>query len=349
MADRLSALDASLLYLEDPSTPLHVGGVSIFAPPEGGFEYADLVDLILERLVYAPRYRQRLRVLPVHLANPVWVDDERFDLSYHVRRSALPRPGSDEQLAELVGRLMSRPLDRSRPLWEIYLVEGLSGGRFALISKSHHAVIDDRYGVDLGQLLLDEGPHRPRPAPRWPPVREPSTVELVTSALVDVVRSPAELLQTVRAGLAETQVVGMRLASAGAGMLRLLGGAARLAPASPLNSPTGSARRFVAVDTDLEAYRRIRTATGARVNDVVLAVVTGALRDWMLGRGEPMASTQEVRAMVPVAVRTAQESEPVGGRVSGLLVDLPVGEPSPLVRLARIGYAMASHEESGAA
>src|SRR3954452_904845 len=151
VADRLSPLDASFLYMEDRTTPMHVGGVAIFDLPEGGFDYDRLVRLISERLVLVPRYRQKVRWVPGHLANPVWVDDPDFDITYHVRRSALPRPGSLDQLRELVGRVQSRQLDRSRPLWEIYLVEGLEDGRFAIITKTHHAVVDGISAIDIGQ------------------------------------------------------------------------------------------------------------------------------------------------------------------------------------------------------
>jgi len=156
--DRLSPLDVSFLYLEESTTPMHVGTVAIFRSPKTGFDHDRLVDLIGTRIAFVPRYRQRVRWVPGRLANPVWVDDERFDLSYHVRRSALPRPGSVEQLAELVARVQSRPLDRHRPLWEMYLVEGLSGGRFALITKTHHAMVDGIAAVDIGQVILDTRP-----------------------------------------------------------------------------------------------------------------------------------------------------------------------------------------------
>ncbi|HEX2551691.1 MAG TPA: wax ester/triacylglycerol synthase domain-containing protein, partial [Nocardioidaceae bacterium] len=142
MADRLSALDVSFLYMEEPTTPMHVGGLLVFEPPPDGFDYDRLVKLIEDRIGLVPRYRQKIRWVPGHLANPIWVDDADFDITFHVRRSALPRPGSDEQLHELVSRLMSRRLDRNRPLWEMYLVEGLEGGRIAIISKTHHALVD---------------------------------------------------------------------------------------------------------------------------------------------------------------------------------------------------------------
>ena len=155
MADRLQPLDVSFLYLEGPTTPMHVGGLAVFEPPAEGFDYERFVELIEQRIALVPRYRQKIKWVPGHLANPVWVDDTEFDLSYHVRRSALPRPGSDEQLRELVARVQSRSLDRNRPLWEMYLVEGLSDGRFAVVTKTHHAMVDGLASMDIGAVLLD--------------------------------------------------------------------------------------------------------------------------------------------------------------------------------------------------
>ena len=170
MTDRLSALDVSFLYMEEPTTPMHVGGLLVFQPPAEGFDYDRLVELIEDRIGLVPRYRQKIRWVPGHLANPVWVDDERLRRHLPRRRSALPRPGSDAQLRELVGRLMSRRLDRNRPLWEMYLVEGLEGGRIAVISKTHHAMVDGVSAVDIGQVILDVTP-TPREVPEdlWMP------------------------------------------------------------------------------------------------------------------------------------------------------------------------------------
>ncbi|MBA3410028.1 MAG: wax ester/triacylglycerol synthase family O-acyltransferase, partial [Geodermatophilaceae bacterium] len=158
MADRLSALDTSFLYLEEPTTPMHVGGLAIFQSPEHGFDSGRIAELVEKRLGLVPRYRQKVCSVPGHLANPVWVDDSDFDIDFHVRRSGLPKPGSDAALLELVGRLMSRPLDRHRPLWELYVVDGLSDGRFAVISKTHHAMVDGIGALDIGQVILDVTP-----------------------------------------------------------------------------------------------------------------------------------------------------------------------------------------------
>ncbi|MSX39121.1 MAG: wax ester/triacylglycerol synthase family O-acyltransferase, partial [Actinobacteria bacterium] len=162
MVDRLSPLDVSFLYLEEPTTPMHVGGVVLFQGTSETFDLDRLVHLIEERIALVPRYRQKIKWIPGRLANPVWIDDEDFDVTYHVRRSALPRPGTDAQLRELVGRIMARPLDRARPLWEMYLVEGLTGGRFAILTKTHHAMVDGAGAIDIGQVILDVTPEPQR-------------------------------------------------------------------------------------------------------------------------------------------------------------------------------------------
>ncbi|MGI8666999.1 MAG: WS/DGAT/MGAT family O-acyltransferase [Jatrophihabitans sp.] len=348
MADRLQPLDVSFLYLEGRTTPMHVGGLAVFEPPADGFDYDRFVDLIEHRISLVPRYRQRIKSVPGHLANPVWVDDNEFDLGYHVRRSALPRPGSDEQLRELVARVQSRPLDRHRPLWEMYLVEGLAKGRFAVIQKTHHAMVDGISAVDIGQVILDTSPV-PREVPEdlWMPRPEPAAVALVVDAIADIIRRPTAVADTVRIGLADARNAVGRVSTAVGGLLSAARVAARPAPASPLNAAIGSQRRFAVARTDLEDYRAIRKQTGGTVNDVVLATVAGAIRGWMLSRGESVTPASTVRAMVPVSVRGDSEAGQLGNRVSSYLVDLPVGEPNPVVRLSQVGYAMKAHKESG--
>jgi len=202
MTDRLSALDVSFLYLETPTTPMHVGGVAIFDPPgtaaDGSgepFDYDALCELVARRIAAVPRYRQKIRWVPGHLANPVWIDDEDFDISYHVRRSALPRPGSPDQLRELVGRVQSRQLDRNRPLWEIYLVEGLADGHFAIITKTHQAMVDGVTTIDIGQVLLDPSPE-PREVPDelWMPRPEPTDARLVVDAVAEAIARPGQVV-----------------------------------------------------------------------------------------------------------------------------------------------------------
>jgi diacylglycerol O-acyltransferase len=348
VADRLQPLDVSFLYLEGATTPMHVGGVAIFEPPSDGFDYDKFVDLIEHRISLVPRYRQKIKSVPGHLANPVWVDDSDFDLGYHVRRSALPRPGSDEQLRELVARVQSRPLDRQRPLWEMYLVEGLADGRFAVIHKTHHAMVDGISAIDIGQVILDSTPvPRGVPDDLWMPRPEPASAALLVEAIGEIIRRPTAVADTIRIGLADARTVASRVSSTVGGVLSAARVAARAAPDSPLNAPIGSQRRFAVARTDLADYRRVRQQAGGTVNDVVLATVAAALRGWLLSRGEPVTPTSTVRAMVPVSVRGDSEAGQLGNRVSSYLVDLPVGEPNPVIRLSQVSYAMKAHKESG--
>lgn len=350
MTDRLSALDVSFLYMETPTTAMHVGGVAIFEPPADGFDYERLVQLISQRIGLVPRYRQKVRWVPGHLANPVWVDDPEFDVTYHVRRSALPKPGTDAQLRELVGRLQSRQLDRNRPLWEIYLVEGLENGRVAIVTKTHHAMVDGVSAVDIGTVILDLEP-TPRDVPDddWSPSREPSSIGLVTGAVTDFLAKPSGALDTARAAVVDLRETAGKVASVAGGMLASARTIAKQAPSSPLNVPISEQRRFGMAATSLDDYKRVRKAHGGTVNDVVLATVAGALRTWLLTRGESVTPTTTVRAMVPVSVRSENQKGDLGNRVSSYFVDLPVGEQSPVVRLHQVSYAMKGHKESGAA
>jgi WS/DGAT/MGAT family acyltransferase len=327
---------------------MHVGGLAVFEPPADGFDYERFAELVEQRLSLVPRYRQKIRSVPGHLASPVWVDDNDFDLGYHVRRSALPRPGSTEQLRELVARVQSRPLDRNRPLWEMYLVEGLADGRFAVIQKTHYALVDGVTAVDIGQVILDSTPvPRELPEDLWMPRREPAAVELLADAVGELVRRPTAVVDTMRLGLADARSVVTKLTSAVGGALSAARIAARPAPSSPLNAEIGSQRRFAVARTELADYRKVRRQVGGTVNDVVLATVAGAVRGWLLSRGEAVTPGTVVRAMVPVSVRGGSESGQLGTRVSSYLVDLPVGEPNPVVRLSQVSYAMRAHKESG--
>jgi diacylglycerol O-acyltransferase len=348
VADRLSPLDVSFLYLETPTTAMHVGGVAVFQRPSDGFDYQRLVELIGRRIALVPRYRQKVRSVPGHLANPVWVDDEDFDLTFHVRRSALPRPGGDTELRELVGRLQSRRLDRSRPLWEVYLVEGLSDDRFAVVTKTHHAMVDGVAAVDLATVLLDLTPTPGElPADEWRPLREPRRLALVAGALSDLVQRPTQVLDAARGAAVDVRATAERVAGLAGGVLSSVRTVVRPAPSSPLNVPIREQRRFGSARTDLEDYKRVRTAHGGTVNDVVLATVAGGLRAWLLTRGEPVGPATTIRAMVPVSVRQEGPSGQLGNRVSSYFVDLPVGEASPVMRLHQVSFAMRGHKESG--
>jgi diacylglycerol O-acyltransferase / wax synthase len=378
MPPRLSALDASFLYLEQPTTPMHVGGVSIFRRPRppgpsGGFDYERLVELIEQRIALVPRYRQKVRYVPGNLARPVWVDDPDFDIAYHVRRSALPKPGSDEQLTELVARLMSRPLDHTRPLWEMYLVEGLARGRTAVLTKTHQAMVDGVSAFDIGQVILDvsatpgtaplDGEAGDAPLPGrgrrsmveefWMPRPEPSDTQLILGAVAEAVARPAEIVDNVRVAAGDALATVGKIAGTAGSLFSMARAASRRAPGTPLNVPISTQRRFAVARTRLESYRNVRAAHGCTVNDVVLSVVSGALRNWLLSRGEPVSPSSTLRAMVPLSVRgeadvpSSATAGSLGNRVSSFIVDLPVGEPSPVVRLHHVTHAMREHTSTG--
>ncbi len=348
MTDRLSPMDVSFLYMETPTTAMHVGGVAIFQPPSTGFDYDRLVELISERITLVPRYRQKVKLIPGRIANPVWVDDESFDVTYHVRRSALPKPGTDAQLRDLVGRLQGRPLDRNRPLWEIYLVEGLERGRVGIITKTHHAMVDGIAAVDIGTVMLDLTPEpREVPADDWRPSREPGRGALVVGAVTDLVKRPTQAIDTTRSAIVDVRATAGKVAGVASGVLQSVASMAKPAPSSPLNVRIGEQRRFAMADTDLDDYKRIRKTHGGTINDVVLATVSGALRSWLLTRGESVNAATTIRAMIPVSVRSEGQSSQPGNRVSSYFVDLPVGEGNPVMRLHQVSFAMRGHKESG--
>ncbi|HVE64752.1 MAG TPA: wax ester/triacylglycerol synthase family O-acyltransferase [Mycobacteriales bacterium] len=349
MTDRLSPLDVSFLYLETPTTHMHIGGVAIFAPPVGGFDFEAFAGLVEARLGLLPRYRQKVRWVPGHVSNPIWVDDPDFDLSYHVRLSALPKPGTIEQLKEFVARIQSRPLDRGRPLWELYVLEGLADDRVAIVSKTHHAMVDGVSAMDISTLILDVGPTpRETPADYWVPSREPSDAEILAEAVVDWLRKPSQVLDTVRTNALDVRRTVTRAVDMLGGIAATVRTTARSAPATPLNVEIGAARRFGMVATDLDDYKRVRKSHGGTINDVVLATVAGALRTWLQTRGESVNGLT-VRAMVPVSVRGEAQEGMSGNRVSQYFVDLPVSEPNPVMRLHQVSYAMTAHKESNQA
>jgi diacylglycerol O-acyltransferase len=344
MVERLTGLETSFLYLEEPDTPMHVGGVLILEAPPGGVDA--LAALVEARLPLVPRYRQRVAEVPGHLANPVWVDDPEFDIAYHVRRNGLPRPGTEAQLLDLVSRLTSRPLDRTRPLWEMYLVDGLSRGRVAVVTKTHPALVDGLSAIDIGQVLLDVEPDAPTPeAGNWQPQRPPNGAQLVWQALDEYVRRPSAVVDTARGAVTDVRSTAARLTGVAGGLLRTARKTMLPAPHSPLNAPMGRQRRVAVARAELDELKKIRKAHGGTVNDVLLNVVTGALREWLLSRGEPVVAGTSVRALVPVSMQ--DEDAVAGNRVSSYLVDLPVGEPNPRVRLARLSYAMRGIAQHG--
>jgi WS/DGAT/MGAT family acyltransferase len=345
MAERLTTLDASYLYLEDAGAPVHVSGVLVLEPVEGGLEA--LAELVEARLPLVPRYRQRVVQVPGRLANPVWADDPDFDVAYHVRQSAVPRPGTQAQLLDLVSRVTSRPLDRNRPLWEVYLVEGLAGGRVAVVTKTHPALVDGLGAVDIAQVLLDTTPDAQLPlVDHWIPGRVPGPVDLVLDALEEYVARPAAVVDTARSAVGDVRATAARVRGIAEGLARAARSAVVPAPHAPLSRTAGTQRRVAVARADLADLRAIRKERGGTVNDVLLGVLTGALRDWLLSRGEPVLGSTVVRALVPVSVQGEGQDDP-GGTVAAHLVDLPVGEPNPWVRLARLSYAMRGVTDSG--
>ncbi|HEY9305187.1 MAG TPA: wax ester/triacylglycerol synthase family O-acyltransferase, partial [Mycobacterium sp.] len=330
---RLSTSDASFYQLENTATPLYVGSLAILRQPRAGLSYETLLATVEQRLPQIPRYRQKVREVTMGLARPVWIDDRDFDITYHVRRSALPSPGSDEQLHELIGRLAARPLDKSRPLWEMYLVEGLAKNRLALYTKSHQSLINGMGAVEIGHVIADRS-RRPTPFAEdiWVPAREPGTTRLLLGAIGDWATRPRAQLRAVRSGVTELATSSGQWVDVGRRMFDVARTLARgTAPSSPLNTTVSRNRRFTVARGRLDDYRAIRARYNCDVNDVVLAVITGALRNWLLSRGEAAAPTATVRAMAPLPVYVDETFDSSGrgraiSQVAPFLVDLPVGE-----------------------
>lgn len=363
MPQRLTPLEVSLLALDTAHTPGHVGTVDIFDPGPDGFDYERLIALIRERIAYVPRYRQRLRGVPAQLAGPVWVDDENFDLTFHVRRSALPRPGSLTQLREFVGRVLARRLDRSRPLWEIYLVEGLQDDQFALVAKSHLCLVDGIDNVEIGQVLLDSSAQSHRVAgtgaeiTSWDPAPEPSSLELLAGALLESAQDPAIALQNVRGALTSALGVAVAVGEAVGGIGGALGELAadallgqRRAMDSPLSGVVSEQRRFATVAASLSDLRAVRQEHHHTINDVVLAMISGGLRSWLLTRGESIRSGSSLSALVPMSVIEDEGGlTSLGSQVAPHLQSLPIGEPNALMRLHQVAYDTQAHKDSGRA
>jgi diacylglycerol O-acyltransferase / wax synthase len=353
--ERLTATDASFLYIETPHEPQHVGSLGILEggalrDADGRIRLEEIRDLIARRLHRVPRLRQKVRTVPFRQGRPVWVDDNRFDLDYHVRLTALPRPGGQEQLLDLMGRLQSLPLDRARPLWEIWVVDGLADGRVAQIIKTHHAMGDGIANVDMVLALVDDRPDPPPdpPPPAWHPSPEPAAAELLAEALAEQARRPAKLFRNATAAVRHPRrvagVVGDALSTA-------LLFQDRPQPA-PWNVDVTPHRRWVNARLSMDEVQEIRRAVGGGVtlNDVLLATCTGALREYLVDRGEGVGGGRTLKAMVPVSRRTADErGDALGNRVSLIVVDLPVHTGDPLVRLGAIRAQTSQLKGSGMA
>jgi diacylglycerol O-acyltransferase / wax synthase len=332
-SDRLTGLDASFLHLEDSAAHMHVAGVMIFEGPPPA--YGDLLETIERRLGLVPRYRQRLAFVPLGQGRPKWVDDPHLNLRYHVRSTALPAPGSEEQLKALAGRVFSQQLDRDKPLWEIWLVEGLEGDRFAMLSKTHHALVDGISGVDIMSVLFDTSPEPAAPTDtgeRWLPRPLPSPAQLLGEALVERATIPGELVRSVRAVFRGPRLVleGLRDAAVGVGAMAWAG--LNPAPPTPYNKSIGPHRRYTWVRANLADLKAIKDELGGTVNDVVLATVAGALGKHLRGRGRNTDGL-ELKAMVPVSVRADVERGALGNRVAAMMAPLPVWCQDPVARL----------------
>jgi WS/DGAT/MGAT family acyltransferase len=328
---------------------MHVAVCMVFEgePPV----YEDFVEHILSRLHLVPRYRQRLAFVPFNQGRPVWVDDPHFNVSFHVRHTALPSPGGEEQLKRLAGRVFSQALDRSRPLWEIWLVEGLSEGHFAVLSKTHHALVDGISGVDIATVLFDTSPNPVPVAPpeqRWVPRPLPSGAQLLADALLERATAPSEIVRGVRATLRGPRQVAGRVTRALGGVGAMAWVGLQAAPPSPLNVRIGPHRRFTWVEGDLQRFKAVKNSLGGTVNDVVLASVAGGLGRYLRMHGEATDETV-LRAMIPVSVRVDVEEGALGNRVAAMWAPLPVGVTDPVQRLLTISRDMAGIKSSGQA
>lgn len=350
MVTRLSTADASFYRLENTATPMYVGSLMILRRPRAGLSYETLLATIEQRLPQIPRYRQKVREVKIGMARPVWIDDPDFDITYHVRRSALPSPGSDDQLHELIARLAARPLDKSRPLWEMYLVEGLEKNRIALYTKSHQALINGVTSLAIGHVIADRT-RRPPPFPEdiWIPERDPGNTRLVLGAIGDWIVGPGAQLQAVGSAIAGLVTNYSQLVAAGRRVVDVARTVARgTAPSSPLNATVSRNRRFTVARGRLADYRTVRARYNCDVHDVVLAVIAGALGNWLMSRGETVATTATVRAMAPLSVYVDDQLDSSGpgqamSQVTPFLIDLPVGERNAVVRLSQIAHATESN------
>jgi diacylglycerol O-acyltransferase / wax synthase len=347
--DRLTGLDSSFLHLERDATHMHVAGCMVFEGTAPAYE--DLVQEILSRLHLVPRYRQRLAFVPFDQGRPVWVDDPHFKVTYHVRHTALPRPGGDDELKRLAGRVFSQALDRARPLWELWLVEGLAENRFALLSKTHHALVDGVSGVDIATVLFDSSPDPmpvSSPGSEWVARPLPAPILLLTDALLERATVPAEIARGVRAALRGPRQVATRIGEALVAVGAITRAGLQAAPPSPFNVRIGPHRRFTWVRGDLAEFKAVKNALGGTVNDVVLAAVAGALGSFMRLHGHPTEDL-ELKAMVPVSVRADVERGALGNRVTAMWAPLPVGVTDPVQRLLQISQAMSDIKDSGQA
>ncbi|MEP6625635.1 MAG: wax ester/triacylglycerol synthase family O-acyltransferase [Acidimicrobiia bacterium] len=346
--DRLSALDASFLHLESAETPMHVGTLAVFegdrlTDPSGRFCLAAVRALVASRLHLIPRFRRRLMTVPFEQGRPIWVDDDHFDISYHVRLTALPKPGSWDELLALTARIEAQPLDRRRPLWELWFVEGLEAGRVGLVQKTHHALVDGVAGVDVATVLLDFEPDVPVVSPpTWSPAPSPSNARLLADTVMERATERTELIRTARGVLRAPQRTAQQANRVGHA-LRSLVESVPIAPRTSLRGAVGRRRAFVGARVPLDEVGAVRHELGGTVNDVVLACVAGALRRRLVARGD--AVPDHLRVLCPVSLRTGDQQQELGNQISAMFLDLPIGESDPVTRLATIRAATAHLKE----
>jgi WS/DGAT/MGAT family acyltransferase len=351
--DRFSALDRSFLDLEESTMHMHVAGAFLFeagplTKPDGGIDVDHIRAYVESRLHLIPRYRQRVASIPL-VNHPVWIDDDRFTIHYHVRHTRLPAPGDERQLKRLCGRIVSQQLDRGKPLWEIWIVEGLEHERFAMVSKVHHCMVDGVSGIDLLQVMLSLVPEKEfDPAPGWHPNPRPSAATLLRDAALRRVRTPLSVLGAGARALREPRSTYEELSDAVAGIGETLTAALRPSSETPLNRRIGPHRRFDWLAFDLDEVKRVKNRLGGTVNDVVLATVAGAMGRFFEQRGIPLRQQRELdfRAFCPVSVRSASDHGTLGNRVASMLARLPIGEEDPAARLQRVRAVMGDLKES---
>ncbi len=338
--ERLPIQDSSFLSFETATTHMHLGGTSIFeigalGRPDGGVDIDRIRAYIGSRLHLIPRYRQRLAFIPLQ-SHPVWVDDDHFNLHYHVRHTSLPRPGDDRQLKRLTARIMSQALDRGKPLWEAWVVEGLEGDRFALVIKTHHCMADGISAVDLLTVLLSTSEDATiEPAPRWRPRPAPTPAELLRDEAVRSATAPFRFVRSVGALLTQPDRLRNEVVGSLGGVWETITSGLQGAAPTPLNRPVGPHRRFDWCALDLEATKAVKNRLGGTVNDVMLATVAGAMGAFLRRQGVNVRNV-DYRAVVPVSVRTAEERGVTSNRASAWLTSLPVGERDPRRRFVKV-------------
>ena len=343
--DRLSAVDASFLHQERRSSHMHVGAIVLMEGPVPSRE--EFTRHIESRLHLVPRYRQKLAFPRFEMGRPFWVDDPRFNIDYHVRHTALPSPGSMEQLRGIAGRIFSQRLDRSKPLWEMWLVQGLVDGNFALVSKTHHALVDGISGVDIATVLFDLAPAPPpleEPEP-WVPEQEPSQAELVAEGIKDLMRAPGMVAGEAAKAMRDPAATVERAREAAEGVGEIAWAGLNPAPDVPLNVEIGPHRRIVWLQCDLADFKAVKDGLGGTVNDAFLTVVAGGLGKWLRSRGVRTEGL-ELRGLVPVSIRAKDEHHALGNRIAALRGPLPVYARDPVERLRIVRKAMADVKES---